>query len=88
VPHSPYSKYLTLGKSATYRIGIEGRLDKNWGQRLAGMDITVSNREDNTEVTTLSGRVRDQAELMGVLNSLYQFHMPLLFVEILNDEPL
>ena len=83
---SPYVKKLTLGEPAFYCIEVQGSLDENWSGRLAGMRITARGRGDSTAVTTLSGRVRDQAELMGVLNSLYELHMSLLSVEIMRDE--
>jgi hypothetical protein len=34
----------------------------------------------------LNGRLRDQAELSGVLNSLYNLHLSILKVEVANDE--
>jgi hypothetical protein len=86
MPNSPYLKKLKLGEPAYYRIEVQGCLNENWSGRLAGMRITIRGREDNREVTTLSGRVRDQAELMGVLNSLYELHMSLLSVEIVSKE--
>lgn len=30
--------------------------------------------------------VRDQAELIGVLNSLYEMHLPLISVGFINDD--
>jgi hypothetical protein len=36
-------------------------------------------------VTTLEGRVRDQAELTGVINSLYELHLPILSVQNLTE---
>lgn len=83
--NSPYLKRLTLGKSASYCIKVQGRLDETWSDRLAGMQIKTTSRGD-IKVTILSGHVRDQAELLGVLNSLYELHMPLLSLEILNKE--
>ena len=82
---SSYLKRLTLGKSASYCIKVQGRLDETWSDRLAGMQIKTSSRGD-IKVTILSGHVRDQAELLGVLNSLYELHLPLLSLEILNKE--
>jgi hypothetical protein len=32
-------------------------------------------------VSTLEGELRDQAALTGVLNSLYELHLPVLSVE-------
>jgi len=83
--NSPYLKRLTLGKPASYFIKVQGRLDETWSDRLAGMQIKTSSRGD-IKVTILSGHVRDQAELLGVLNSLYELHLPLLSLEILNKE--
>jgi LuxR family maltose regulon positive regulatory protein len=37
-------------------------------------------------VTALVGRLRDQAELSGVLNSLYDLHLSILKVEVVNGE--
>jgi hypothetical protein len=34
----------------------------------------------------LTGRVRDQAELSGVLNTLYELHLPILSVKILAED--
>ena len=83
--NSPYLKRLTLGKPASYIIKVQGFLDENWSDRLAGMRIKTNCRGD-IEVTTLSGQVMDQAEILGVLNSLYELHLPLLLLEILSRE--
>jgi hypothetical protein len=75
-----------LWASATYRIEVDGHLDESWSDRLAGMQISSRKRTDETTVTVLIGRIRDQAELAGVLNTLYELHLPLLSVECLKDE--
>ena len=66
---------LDPGQLASYRITVEGLLDENWLSRFGGMQITTTTREAQKPVTTLSGQVRDQAALIGLLNSLYQLHM-------------
>jgi hypothetical protein len=50
------------------------------------MKITSRERADQTTVSTLLGRIRDQAELSGVLNSLYDLHLSILKVEMVNGE--
>jgi len=50
------------------------------------MHITTRKRSDQTTVTTLVGRLRDQAELSGVLKSLYGLHLSILKVEVVNGE--
>lgn len=86
MPNLPNLRNLKLGEAATYRIEVQGRLDENWSGRLGGMRIALSSEADRSSVTTLSGRVRDQAALMGVLNSLYELHLPILSVDIVSDE--
>ncbi|MGB5872447.1 MAG: hypothetical protein WBG80_16445 [Bacteroidota bacterium] len=72
---------LRMNSVATYRIEVQGRLDVEWADRLEGMNIT--HREHGTPVTTLIGRLRDQAALSGLLNSLYELRLPLLSVVLL-----
>ena len=78
-------KHLKLGTPAFYRIVVEGYVDESWSDRLGGMRITSRRRKDQTTVTTLVGRVRDQAELTGLLNSLYELHLPILSVENIDE---
>ena len=84
--HSKSRKGLKLWKPATYRIRAQGQLHHSKSNILAGMSITTSFQEDEGVVATLVGRLKDQAELSGVLNTLYEMHLPLLSVEILSDE--
>jgi hypothetical protein len=79
-------KHLKLWTPATYRIQVEGALDEIWADSLAGMRISTRKRADQSTVTTLTGRLRDQAELSGVLNGLYELHLPILSVKILSED--
>ena len=72
---------------AVYRIRVQGRLDETWSDRLAGMGIMNSwSSRDKKPLTLLVGSLCEQAELVGVLNSLYELHLPILTVEILKGE--
>ena len=71
---------LTPDEPANYRITVEGSLDETWSGRLGEMQIETTPLDGRKPVTTLTGMVRDQAALMGVLNSLYQLHMNILSV--------
>ena len=79
-------KHLKLWTPATYRIEVEGIIDENWTDSLAGMRISSRKRADQSTVTTLTGRLKDQAMLTGVLNGLYELHLPILSVEILAED--
>jgi hypothetical protein len=84
--NSRTGKDLKLWTPATYSIKVQGYLDENRSDFLGGMTITATSQEDKGVVTTLVGRIRDQAELAGVLNTLYELHLPILSVECLKDD--
>jgi hypothetical protein len=46
------------------------------------MRITTTSRWDQNAETVLEGPVQDQAELIGVLNNLYEMHLRLLSVKL------
>ena len=86
MPNAHDGKHLKLWTPATYRIEVEGHLDESWSDRLGSMRITPRTREDQSMVTTLVGRIRDQAELAGLLNTLYEQHLPILSVKNLPEK--
>ena len=71
---------------ATYRITVWGFLRETKSDILAGMRITSESRGDQKPVSTLIGRLMDQAELSGVLNTLYEMHLSILSVEVVEEE--
>jgi hypothetical protein len=75
---------LKVSTSATYRICVQGHLDKNWSDYMQGMNISNDCKVSQNPVTTLTGQLLDQAALLGVLNALYGHHLPLLSVECLS----
>jgi hypothetical protein len=86
MPKKTKKKRLTLESSVTYRIDVQGCLEEAWSDRLAGMQITMNIPVYQYPVTTLIGQVKDQSELIGVINGLYELRMPLLSVELIPDE--
>jgi len=85
MPKSESRKRFTFDRPGNYRIRVQGFLDESWSDRLAGLRITTSRTGDQKPVTELVGRVCDQAELSGVLNTLYELHLTLLSVEYLDE---
>lgn len=69
---------------AVYRIRVVGLLDESWSGRLGGMAITNAEVADEMSLTTLSGRLLDQADLFGVLGALYDMHLPVVSVECID----
>lgn len=76
---------LKMENPASYRILVQGALDKSWSDRLGGLEITVNTAEQDFMVTQLVGELLDQAALFGVLNALYDLHNPLISVDLLED---
>jgi hypothetical protein len=70
---------------ATYRIEVAGELSQDWADRLGCMQVTNRKKMQQGLVTILDGRVMDQAELTGVINSLYELHLSILSVQIITD---
>jgi hypothetical protein len=75
------SSEIEFGGPATYRIVVKGEMGGEWSDRLAGMAISVTKAETGSPRTALIGPVRDQAQLNGVLETLYGLHLPILRVE-------
>jgi hypothetical protein len=73
-------KGLRLEDPATYEIRVQGSLDPKWSNRLQGLGIRVKEYSDRMPVTILSGNLKDQAALLGVLNTLFALKLPLLLI--------
>ena len=67
-------------EGAVYRILVGGRLEAHWADRLSGMTLTVREAAGTAPSTELTGRLADQAALMGVLEQLYALGVRLLAV--------
>ena len=74
----------TMDGPATYRIYVKGLLVSAWSDRLSDMKIESSVEQDGQKTTVLEGRLADQAALSGVLNTLYELHLPVISVECLD----
>jgi len=69
---SPEDRY----EPGSYKIRIQGHLDKRWAAWFEGLTITL---EDNGD-TLLTGPVIDQAALHGLLKKVRDLGMPLVSV--------
>ena len=81
MPHPHQEIDISFDGPATYRIIVKGRIDRLWSEDLGGMDIRIEGHEDKSAITILTGQVRDQAELTGIMNSLYELHTTVLSVK-------
>jgi hypothetical protein len=71
-----------------YRIEVQGCLHQDWFERFGEMQVELRFTNADDDVTVLQGRVSDQAQLSGIINTIYELHLPLLAVNYLGNEPL
>jgi hypothetical protein len=64
-----------------YQIRVQGHLDETWIDWFSLLDIV---NESNGEAV-LTGAVRDQAELHGLLDRVFDLNLPLLSVNPIKD---
>jgi hypothetical protein len=76
-----YRSSVSMFEPATYRICIVGTLDKQFSDYCGGMSIEHDVVLNQYPITILTGRLTDQAALIGVINSLYDLGCPLLSVD-------
>ena len=76
--------YPKMGAPAIYRIRVRGCLNAALSDRLEGMFIENLARSDGKVESVLEGRLLDQASLSGVLNTLYELHLPVMSVDCLS----
>lgn len=70
----------------TYEIRVHGSLEASWSDRLGGMKITHTVNDHGSKATILCGQLPDQAALFGVLNALYDMHLPLISVRCVDAD--
>ena len=81
-------KIVQFSAPCNYRIEVHGVLRPDWSDRFGAMRIfsqpAANTATADPAVTVLQGHVSDQAELAGILNTLYELHLPLLSVQNLD----
>jgi hypothetical protein len=73
----------TKGTAKVYRIVFRSELSERYACAFEGMNI-----EAEEGLTILTGQVKDQPHLFGILNGLYDLGLELLSVEAMPDAPL
>lgn len=61
--------------SPTYQITVRGTFSEDWKDWFNGMLIAAESNSRGYPTTTLTCKVRDQAELMGIINWLHNMNL-------------
>jgi hypothetical protein len=84
----PIRKVLSFSEPVLYRIAVQGHIRMDMAACLGHMRVISTDCTVPPGVTILNGELRDQAELSGILNTLYDMHLPVLQVTVLDAEDL
>jgi hypothetical protein len=72
---------MKMSELLIYQIRIKNHGDESWFEWFSPLTLV---NESNGEAT-LTGAVRDQAELRGLLNKIFDFNLTLLTVNRITD---
>lgn len=84
----PSQKDSMFSSAGCYRIEVHGRLEKEWAGRLGSLQVFSYIDDDGSGYTVLMGDVIDQAELAGILKTLYELHLSIRSVNLLGGKRL
>mgnify|MGYP003572689242 CR=1 FL=1 len=77
---------LRMDIPARYRIQVHGAVDEIWFDYYDNMVIETTAGSMRRPLTTITGRVIDQAALQAVLSLLYDMQLPLVSVDWLPED--
>ena len=75
-----------MTSAATYQIVLIGRVEQGWEDWFDGAQSQNERNDSGRPITTLNCRVRDQSELLGVLNRLNCLNFPILSLQLVSEE--
>ena len=78
--HKARAPDLAAASPAVYRVVVQGNLDANWAEWLSGMTVEADTDAEDCVRTALTGVVRDQAALRGLLGKLWDLNLTLISV--------
>lgn len=69
---------LKMKEPGTYKIVVSGPISPALSKSLAGMSVSETTDDLGQMQTILVGRLQDQAELAGVMNTLFEMQLPII----------
>jgi len=78
-------KDINFNKKAIYKIVVDGVLSEDYSNRFTDMQIKVIREMEQRPSSTLIGEIKDQSDLSGILNSLYDMQFTVISVNMLSE---
>jgi len=75
-------------KSNYYHITVEGCIDASWSEWLGGLQLDSLKEENGLIITILSGELKDQAALRGLMNRIWDLNLVVLSLQQVKDPDL
>ena len=72
---------IKFNKPANYKIAVQGILTETFLQSFEGLKILTEKDDKNSYYTKINVRIKDQAELSGIISALYDWGFPILLIE-------
>ena len=72
-------------QSAKYQVKIQGRQMEGWADWMNDLEIVTERTSDEITITTLTGIVKDQSGLHGLLNRIRDLSIPLISVQYIDS---
>jgi len=82
------SQPISLNSQNTYEIKVYGQLDDSWLDRFGDAKVRAEVLDDESQVTTFSNVVMDQAGLVGLIRRLHGLGIVLISVRQVLDRAL
>lgn len=71
-------------QSAKYQIKILGRQTQGWADWMEDLEIATERNSEGKTITALTGVVKDQSGLHGLLNRIRDLNIPLISVQFIH----
>ena len=71
---------------AIYCIKVQGIIDERFAGYFGNMVISTEKKDGDKIAGILTGKIKDQSELLGVLNALHNLHLPIVSMQTLDKK--
>jgi hypothetical protein len=78
------SQSISLSSQNKYEIKVYGQLDESWLGWFGEAKVNAETLADNSQVTTFSDIVMDQAGLVGLIRRLHGYGIVLISIRLVN----